>query len=303
MAFRKTELFRSRNLRYPISGGRLVRPQPAGSQILDETKPDSLVAPATLTKVLAHMRADKRFGAKGAAAFREAYVQAKALKGSNPSLREIQQRLKKGETSLKNERAKGRINDNYVDGREAASTKNPVAVAMYAWLDNVAESTVSPQQLRVRATFAQLDTALANLEDVVDTAFAVFNSDAGYQALVVAIADACKSAGIPKDGCSAIIIAANGKTGRGDNGTLETPPTAAEVKQALRSAVQKLKNSDGAAVVDFSHPNRAPKSKADKVVTGVEVDRTPAATGKALWAVLKYASKLRAVTYRGGAQL
>ena len=296
MAFRKTELFRSANLRYPISGGRLVRPPRvvlhAGGQTLDEMKPDGLIAPALLTKVLAHMRADKRFGAKGAAAFRDAYVQAKALKGSDPSLREVQERLKKGETSLKNERAKGRINDNYIDGREAAATRNPVAVATYRWLDKVAENPVSPRQLRLRATFEQLDTALANLEGVVDDAFATFKSEAGYQALVVAIADACKTAGVPKDGCSAVIIAANGKTGRGDNGTLETPPTASEVKKALRSAVQKLKNSDGALVVDFSHPNSAPKSKADKVVTGVEVDRTPAATGKALWAVLKYASKL-----------
>ncbi len=296
MAFRKTELFRSIKLRYPLSGGRLVRPGEAvltaGGQTLSEMKPDSVIAPAMLTKIVAHMRADKRFGAKGATAFREAYVQAKAQKGANPSLREVQERIKKGESSLKNERAKGRINDNYIDGREAASTKNPVAVAMYRWLDTVAEDKVTAKQLRLRASFDQLDTALESLEGVVDAAFARFNPEEGYQALVIAIADACKAAGVPKDGCSAVIIAANGKTGRGDNGTLESPPTAAEVKKGLRSAVQKLKDADGAAIVDFSRPNRAPKSNANAVVTGVEVDRTPAATGKALWAVLAYASKL-----------
>jgi hypothetical protein len=64
------------------------------------------------------------------------------------------------------------------------------------------------------------------------------------------------------------------------------------VKTALKNAYTKLLSADGAKVVDFKNPTRAPASKKDGVVTGVEVDRTPAVQGKAAHALLAYASKL-----------
>ncbi len=297
MSLKKFDLNLANRLNYPLSGGRLQW-KPASVTVdgkkITELKPDTTVTPELLAKLTDKMKKDERFGTKGAAAFREAFQRAKSKNGDkDPTLRQMRAQIDTATNSLANERAKGRINDGYIDSREAHAIKNPLAGAIFEWLLGVAQTPQpSKKDLELSATTAQLDQALENLEKAVDAAFKKFKRGGSYGDLVGAIREACKEQKLPETARSAIMIGMNGKTGRGDNGTLESTPSIAEVKQALRNAVSKLKNADGAAIVDFKHPERAPKSKKDGIITGLEVDRTPSVTGQAAHAVLRYASSL-----------
>ncbi|MFZ5471042.1 MAG: hypothetical protein ACOZIN_16570 [Myxococcota bacterium] len=283
-------------MKYPLSAGRLQRnPQPivVNGVALSELKPKTPIDQAMLEKLIERMEREPRFGKTGALAFREAHRQAQTTSGRVPTLSEVQQQVGRALRSLENERAKGRVNDGYVDKREAAAIKNPLAGAIHEWLSTVSEMPrTSAAELRARATAAQLGQALKTLESVTDEAFKLFGRKGDYGDLTKAVREACRAAKVSSQGVSALLIAVNGKTSRGDNGTLETPPKAAEVKQALRSAVSKLKTADGAQIVDFRHPEAKPTAKRDGVITGLEVDRTPGVTGKAARALLRYASTL-----------
>ena len=159
--------------------------------------------------------------------------------------------MSKAISSLTNERAKGRVNDGYVDDREAAAVKGPVAKEVYAYLS--AQSKVSaPADAKVHATKAQLGKAYDKLADVVDDAFKKFKTvpNGNYPELISAMRSEAKKAGIGAQGVAALVIATNGVTGRGDNGSLtdggNSLPKASEVKHALKNAQTKLVAADGA---------------------------------------------------------
>jgi hypothetical protein len=257
--------------------------------------PDAAVSKSTLAGLI--KKSGAKWGAAGVKAVKAAYDQARTKAGKDPSYNQIRAELRKAQSSLSNERAKGRVNDGYVDDREAAAVKSPVAKEVYAYLS--AQSKVSaPADAKVHATMAQLGKAYDKLSDVVDDAFKKFKTvpNGNYPELIWAMRSEAKKAGIGAQGVAALVIATNGVTGRGDNGSLtdggNSLPKASEVKHALKNARTKLVAADGAAVVNFEHAEKAPVSKNDGVITGLEVDRTPLVQGKAAHAFLAYAGSL-----------
>lgn len=258
---------------------------------LDFSKP---VSAGQMRGVLTRAKADPKLGALGADVLKLAYAQARSAAKGDPTRSQVREQIAKAAGSLANERAKGRVNDGYVDKREAALVKGDLAAALYKLIDSPKFGGSKPTaaaDLAKKATIANIEKAFRNLAPVVDTAFRAYDAahDDDGNGLSNAIRKAASDAGISTAGRAAILTAANGATSRGDG---DSGPTAADVKRLLSNAVDKLKGSDGAAIVDFAHPSKAPTKKKDGRVTGLELDRTPAATGMTSRALLAYAATL-----------
>jgi hypothetical protein len=251
---------------------------------------DKKLTAAKLSSIFKKAKADPDLGAAGVAILRAAYAQAKARGNGAVTGGQMVDELRKVLGSLANDRAKGRVNDGYVDAREAATVKGDLAKKLFAFYSRQFKPTKA-EGLRARATFAQIDKAFAKLSPIVDAGFKAFkgHEDDFDNGPGDALRKAAAEAKLPPKGRATLMTALNGATTRSDGGEW---PTAEDVKWVLRNAVSKLKASDGALIVDFARANRAPASKKDKVVTGLEVDRTPAATGNTLRAMLEYAQSL-----------
>ncbi len=235
--------------------------------------------------------------ASGVEAIRVAYDEAKRAARRNPTLKEVNALVTTARNAVANERGPGRVNDGFVDEREAASLKTPLARSVYTYLDTVfpAEPVTTSS---VEASFAQLDKAYSRLSAAVDDGFERFGriANGGYAELMKSMRESANAAGLPESARATLLLATNGKVGRGDNGSLDdggsSLPSKADVKKALENAREKLKGADGALIVDFAHASTAPRSKKDKVVTDLEMSRTPAVTGQAARKYLEYASRL-----------
>jgi hypothetical protein len=252
------------------------------------------ISPQKMSALLTKAKADKTIGKLGAEALKLAYREARTKAGADPTNQQVRAQIDKAASSLSNEKKKGRINDGYVDTREAALTKGDLAAALYKFVDEGPANRAAPtpkSQLSVKASFAKIDQAIKNLSPIIDKGVAAYdpNNDDSGEGLADALRAAATAAGLSSRGRAAILTALNGATSRGDWGD---SPTAADVKSLLTSAQAKLKQSDGAKLVDFAHPEKAPKTYADGVVYGVELDRTPAATGMTSRALLAYAATL-----------
>jgi hypothetical protein len=230
-----------------------------------------------------------------AAVLKLAYDAAKAKAGGNPTRAQVREQVSKALSTLTNERAKGRVNDGYVDRREAGLAKTELASEVYALVDSgelgANSKPTAASDLGRRASIAKIERAVKNLGPVITAGFKRYdpdNDDDG-EGLGRALRAAAAEAGLSSLGRAAILTALNGATTRADGAS---PPSSAAVKQLLANAVTKLKQSDGAAIVDFARPSKAPTSKRDGIVTGLELDRTPAATGMTSRVVLQYASTL-----------
>ena len=247
------------------------------------------VSAARLEALLRKAKADPKVGKLGARVLSAAYRQARAAAKKNPSVNQIRDQIAAAAKGLGNDRVKGRVYDGYIDGREAAAVEGDVAAALYQMLDAAGRAT--PQsELRARATHAQIDKALARLSPIIDAGFKLHRANTDPTELPAgSLGEAARRAGLSPAGRAALLTALNGATSRNDG---SGSPGPAEVKAILRNAQAKLKASDGAAVVDLSRPQRAPVKNKDNVTTGVELDRTPAATGMTSRALLKYASTL-----------
>ncbi len=240
-------------------------------------------------------KAKPRIGAKGVKVLAAAYAAAKTAAGKTPTRSQVRAQISKAIASLANERAKGRVNDGYVDKREVGLIKGDVAKEIYKVVDsgklgNNAAPTPA-KELALKAPLTKVAAAVKKLELIIDQGFKLYdasNDDDGM-GLSNALRKAANDAGLSSSGRAAILTALNGATSRGDG---DSGPSASAVKQLLRNAVDKLKASDGAQIVDLANPSKAPVSKKDGVVTGLELDRTPAATGMTSRALLEYAATL-----------
>src|SRR5262245_26467027 len=83
-----------------------------------KVKPDAGVTWARVETIIAGRT--KKLSATGVKAIRLAYDEAKTKAGKNPTLSQVNALLRRGVSSIENERAKGRVNDGYVDAREAS---------------------------------------------------------------------------------------------------------------------------------------------------------------------------------------
>jgi hypothetical protein len=252
------------------------------------------VSPQKMNAVIAKAKADPKLGARGAKILRLAYDAAKVKSGTNPTREQVSQQISRALSSLSNERAKGRINDGYVDAREAALVKGELAAELYKLFDSGKLGKAAPtpaKELAAKASIAKINQALAKLEPIVDKGFKLMNPDADdvWEDQKAALRKAANEAGLPAAARSALLTALNGASSRGDG---DSGPDAADVKQLLRNAAAKLKGADGALIVNFAHPERKPQSKKDGIVSGLEVDRTPAVTGMTSRALLEYAATL-----------
>jgi hypothetical protein len=252
------------------------------------------VSPQKLAAALAAVRKDQKLGVAGANTLKQAYVAAKTAAGGTPTYQQVSRQLEKAAASVENETAKGRVNDGYVDGREGAALKSDVAKAYYKFVSTtqvIAHKATPAAELNVRASKTQVQKALTKLGPIIDAGFKLYdpkNDDDG-DGLAKALRQASNDAGLSGFGRAAILTALNGASDHGDWGGSPSP---ADVKRLLSSAQSKLKQSDGASIVDLNHPTKAPAKKKDGVTTGVELDRTPAATGMTSRALLKFASTL-----------
>lgn len=249
---------------------------------------------AAMRGIVTKAKADPRLGATGAAALQRAYEAAKAKAGGDPTRNEVKSLISRTLTSLANEKAKGRVNDGYVDKREVGLLKSDLAEALYKFVDQGPVNRAAPtpaKDLKQKASFAQIDKAVKALLPIVDKGFKLYDPqhDDDGLGLQKAIRKAAFDAGLPPAARATLTTAVNGATSRGDG---DRGPDAAAVKRLLTNAASKLKESDGALIVDFAKLSKAPTSKKDKFVTGLEVDRTPAATGNTLRALLEYAGSL-----------
>lgn len=253
---------------------------------------DKTLTPQAMKAILTQAKADTDVGALGADVLDEAYTAAKAKAGGNPTRKQVREQVSKAQTSLANEHAKGRVNDGYIDSREAALGNNSVKLALYEWFGAHAKSVeTDPKFLKTEATVAQVNLATKTLLPIVDAGFALYdpkNDDDG-EGLAKALRRACNDAGLSSRGRAVVLTALNGASPHNDSGNT---PDAADVKALITSAQSKLRSADGAQIVDFAAPEKKPASKKDGVITGLEVDRTPAVTGMTSRALLTFASTL-----------
>lgn len=255
---------------------------------------DKHITKAGLDAEVKKVEANTNMGKEGAAALKVAYAQAKATVGGLPTGNDIRAEVTKATNAMFRESALGRVNDGYIDGRELRALDNPLADALHSYMDtnrsfdfwNKPKMNVS-----VKATTAKIASAVETLRPVVDAATELLKKDpAKYDDLLVnALREAANAAGLSTKGRVALLTACNGVTSRGDG---SAGPDGAEVIAALERAQTKLVKADGAKIVDLANPDAKPKSKKDGVITGEEVDRTPALTGKTAVTLLEYASSL-----------
>jgi hypothetical protein len=250
---------------------------------------DAPVSAARLATLMRKAKANPRLGKLGADALSAAYRQARAAAKKNPSVNQLRDQIAVVTKAMGNDRLKSRVYDGYVDAREAAAIKGDFAAALYKLLDAMGRPT--PQsQLKLRATHAQIDKAIARLDPIIEAGFKLHrNNSDPTEVPAASLGEAARRAGLSSAGRAALMTALNGATSRNDGSGFPGP---ADVKTILRNAQKKLKEADGAAIVDLARPERAPTKKKDKVTTGLEPDRTPAATGMTSRALLKYASTL-----------
>jgi hypothetical protein len=262
---------------------------PLGYQDLDKK-----VSSSMLKTMVAKAKADPKLGKLGAAVLEKAYADAKAKKGSDPTRAEVRAQITRSNSSLINETAKGRVNDGYIDSREASLLKTETAAALFKFYDQgpVSRSAPTPaRELKARASLAQISSAVRTLLPIVDKGFKAYdpNNDDDGMGLSKAMRQAAIDAGLSPAARATLLTAVNGATSRGDG---DSGPSAKSVKALITNAQAKLRDSDGAEVVDFARPDKKPASKKDGVITGLEVDRTPSAQGKTLRALLEYAQSL-----------
>lgn len=256
--------------------------------------PEASMTRAALITQVKGLSGGDRIGAAGERALLAAFDAAKEKAGTNPNRHQIRAELTRALSTLGNERAKGRINDGYVDAREASLSKNELTKLLFDYVDtNQKFAHGKPPEgaaVAQHATFAQLDRALASILPVVDAGFALQKQDPSrYEALEDAMREAARQAGLSSKARAALMTGVNGSTSRGDG---DSGPRAADVKRILTYGVDRLKGADGAQIVDFDAPQRAPTSRKDRVVTGLEASRTPSVVGKTSLALLEYADSL-----------
>ncbi|MCC6806600.1 MAG: hypothetical protein IT381_04185 [Deltaproteobacteria bacterium] len=251
---------------------------------------DKTMSPQAMKAIIAKAKADKDVGALGVDVLEAAYDAAKAKAGGAPTRGQVREQVSRAQGSLANEKAKGRINDGYIDSREAELSKNPVALPLYKWFLKKTKSVeTDPKFLKAKATVAQVNQAAKALLPIVDAGFKLYDpkNDDGGDGLATALRKACNAAGLSSRGRAVVLTALNGATTRSDGGDA---PSATEVKALITNAQSKLKLADGALIVDFDAPEEKPTSKKDGVITGLEVDRTPAVTGMTSRALLQFAA-------------
>ena len=261
------------------------------SGLYDFSAKDKALTPAGFRAVLTK----EKITGKRAAVLMLAYDAAKAKAKANPNRTQIRAEVSRALSSLSNERAKGRVNDGYVDKREAALVKGDLAAGVYKLVDSgvlgANSKPTAAKELALKAPLTKVAAALKVLEPIIDAGFKAFDAsgDPDWEGPAAALRKAANDAGLSSKGRAAILTALNGATTRSDGGDY---PGAADVKQLLRNAQAKLKLSDAAQVVDFAHPERKPVVKKDGIVSGIELDRTPAATGMTSRALLEYSASL-----------
>ena len=250
---------------------------------------DAPLSSAGLNALRRKAKADPKLGTLGADVLSAAYRQARAAANRNPSVNQVRDQIAAAAKGLGNDRVRGRVYDGYIDGREAAAIEGEVAATLYKMLDAAGRATPKTE-LTARATHAQIDRAIARLAPIIDSAFRLHRANRDpTEVLAGSFTEAARRAGLSPVGRAALMTALNGATSRSDG---SGSPGPADVKAVLRNAQAKLKASDGAAIVDLANPQRAPTKKKDGVTTGLELDRTPAATGMTSRALLKFAGTL-----------
>jgi len=196
------------------------------------------ITPSALNKAIAKAKADPTLGAQGAKVLKLAYEAAKADLGRAPSKTELNGPLAKVIRSLTNDRAKGRINDGYVDKREAGLQKSDLAKELYKLVDSGKlgnNSAPTPaKELAVKAPLTKVAAAVKKLEAIIDKGFAAYaqSGDPIYEGPAPKLVAAAKAAGLSAAGRAAMMTAFNGATSRSDGSGF---PSAAGVKQVLRN--------------------------------------------------------------------
>ena len=238
-------------------------------------------------------RRDK-LGTAGVQAVRALY--AEAAKGGTPTYASFERHIERTARRLRDERAPGRVNDGFIDAREAALLGSRAASATFEFLEGRFPATVSMAEGRT-ATVKNLDRALSTLLETVDAAFATLPKRPAPDYRQVSAALRLAGAALPKPARDALVIAANAVTGRGAGGSLTearaTPPSAKDIKAALRRAHAAVTSADGAMVVDPAAPNRPGASRLDGVVSELELSRTRAVRGQAARALFDFAATLQ----------
>ncbi len=255
---------------------------------------EQAVSPQALDTLLTQAKKKPQFGAAGAAVVQAAYDAAKAKSGANPTREALRAELQKAVSTLSNERGKGRINDGYVDAREAGLSSNPLVPLLYRFTDTSPDfARAKPQTPKsVSASFEAIAKAVRQLEPLVTKAFEAFKANPSeYEDDPAnAFRAVAKDAGLSTAGRVTLLTALNGATTRSDGGR---GPTAADVQQVLWNGLDKLKGADGAQIVDFDRPDAAPVSVKDGVVTALELQRTPSVQGKTSVALLEFAAQVQ----------
>ncbi|MDP3499140.1 MAG: hypothetical protein Q8S33_02355 [Myxococcales bacterium] len=262
-----------------------MNPPPGADGRLDR---NTVLTPAALEAHLTKHRLD--LGPEGIAAMRAVYREASV--SGPPTYKSFRAIVDAAERQLANERGPGRVNDGFIDQREGGSVRSQAARALYGYLSEY--EPVDPRTTSGKsAGEAQLDRAQRALDGAVTEAFRRFASEPNptWPKLAGALRQAAASRNLPRAAIDTLLIAANGATPRGSGGSMGVP-TAAMVKSALERARTSLLEADGARIVNFAQPARAPVSNRDGVVTELEVERTPSVRGKAALTLLEYASGL-----------
>ncbi len=250
------------------------------------------ISKSVIGKLTDKAATDRTVGRLGAKTIQAAYDQAAEKAGKAPTKAQIDAALTRAGSALANEKASTRINDGYIDSREAGLRATPVTEALYRYTETnkiFDTKNAANMQPGVKASLAQIEKAAASLAPVLASADALMAANpTKYDTYGDAVREAAIAAGLSKEARTCVMTAVAGAA-EGERGS---DPSAADVKVLLSRGAAKLKSADGAQIVDLANPELAAESKKDGIVTGLEVDRTPSVVGQTSRTLLRYASTL-----------